>query len=366
MYNLLYYELRKLLGRPFVLVGMLILILVNVSCFCTQSLPSIVAREKEDSAYASGFQAVEIEQRLAQKYGETLTDDVVQQMLHDFQPSAEFMEKTSGVHTAYIYNNSLQQAVQYHFANADGSWNGLSVEQVFGYDSLPLGYSAGWIATCTYMLQILLLLCLFLILVIAPVFCGEYGTVEALLLSAKYGRTKLIQAKILAALIFSIGLICLFFLINFALAFYCFGGQGLDACVLFSFENAFSNIASPLSCGQLLRAMFFLSLSGAISVAAITLALSAASKNTYIALIAALFVFLLPLLLNLPSHHPFYKALMLCPVYQVMSNHILSADSISILGKQTLFAWLCLPFDIIISTVAIVLAHARFAKHEVT
>lgn len=75
MYNLLYYELRKLLGRPFVLVGMLILILVNVSCFCTQSLPSIVAREKEDSAYASGFQAVEIEQRLAQKYGETLTDE---------------------------------------------------------------------------------------------------------------------------------------------------------------------------------------------------------------------------------------------------------------------------------------------------
>ena len=40
----------------------------------------------------------------------------------------------------YIYQNALQSSVFSHFADIDGSWNGLSVADVFGDKEIKVGY----------------------------------------------------------------------------------------------------------------------------------------------------------------------------------------------------------------------------------
>ena len=113
-------------------------------------------------------------------------------------------------------SNELSEAEKDFWRNMNSN-----VEEPFQY-----GYFGGWeiiISAFELFMFAILAICI----VIAPVFAGEYqaGT-DAVILSGKYGKTKLITAKIIAALIFGVLAFTLHILVAFGIPLVAFGADG--------------------------------------------------------------------------------------------------------------------------------------------
>lgn len=361
MGELIKLELKKIWANRLVLPGLLLLLLFNTANFCSTSVPSMAARVNDHEDYVHAMAAVHLEQNLAQRYGETLTDAAVSQMLTDFAFTEEFLARTGGVNVVYLHNNFLQQAVQTYFAQPDGSFNGLTVAEAFDSETIRLGYTAGWLATAAYMLRVTLLLAVLIVIALAPVFAGEYAGMDALLLTARYGKTRLIWAKITAGLSFAAILTLFFLALNYGAAWLLFGKAGLDASILFTADNPYSLIKQNLSCGQLIIWQSRLAILAVLTAAAFTMALSAVMPNHYMALVAAAGLLFLPLMASLAPTHPLYQAWMLMPAYQLLANHLLAAEG----GGTALLAWWALPVDGLIIGAAIYGVRQAFAAHQV-
>lgn len=93
-------------------------------------------------------------------------------------------------------------------------------------EPFPYGYFEGW-GIIISAFELLMFAVLAICIVIAPVFAGEYqaGT-DAVILSAKYGKTKVTAAKIAAALLFGVLAFTLHVVIAFALPLAAFGIDG--------------------------------------------------------------------------------------------------------------------------------------------
>lgn len=91
---------------------------------------------------------------------------------------------------------------------------------------LQYGYYQGWEIMISS-LELLMFAILAICIVIAPVFSGEYqaGT-DAVILSGKYGKTKLITAKIVSSFLFGILSFTLHVLVAFGLLLMAFGTEG--------------------------------------------------------------------------------------------------------------------------------------------
>ena len=67
---------------------------------------------------------------------------------------------------------------------------------------------------------------------IAPVFCSEYGGVDNIILTSKYGRTKCSEAKVGAGLIAAFIVRLAVVAANLLFAFVLYGKEGLDCSIL--------------------------------------------------------------------------------------------------------------------------------------
>ena len=131
-------------------------------------------------------------------------------------------------------------------------------------------------------------------IVIAPVFSGEYqaGT-DAVVLSAKYGKTKLATAKIAASFLFGFAAFTLHVIAAFGLPLAAFGIEGWDLPL----QINGTTVPYPLTFlqGALLNlGVIYLVLAAMISL---TLLLSAKMKSPYLVLVVLVPVLFIPLLL---------------------------------------------------------------------
>ena len=184
MKNLIKFELRKILTKRFAVISVAAVLLLSL-ILSFSTLHSMYAFDGNGTE-ETGKAAVEIDKQIALKYEGKLTDNKVQQMMSEFKPTQDL----HGMNAKYIYQNALQSSVFSHFADIDGSWNGLSVADVFGDKEIKVGYVNGWLSTSQNMAKIFIVLSLVIILLIAPVFSGEYGGVDNIILTSKYGKTK--------------------------------------------------------------------------------------------------------------------------------------------------------------------------------
>ena len=361
---LMRFELKKIVRSPLVLLGLVILFVFNAVSFWGTSVPVQMARSHDQEDYVRGLAAVRLEQDLAEKYGPVLTDAAVQRMLDDFALSQEFQQRIGGVNAAYIMNNFWQQAVHTHFAQENGRFNGLSVTDVFGEADIVLGYSHGWLVTAEYMLRVMLLACVLLLVALAPVFAGEYEGMDALLLTARYGKSKLIGAKITASLLFALGLALFLLAVNYGVAYLCFGSGGLAASIGFAPDNPFALLAPNMSCGQLIAWQGGLFLCAVLVLTALILALSAALANRYMALVASAAVFFLPLVVSVSPNSALYRPLLMLPANLVLANRILAAGTLA--GHAGwLYAWCALPLSALLALAGFWCARWFFSRHQV-
>ncbi len=372
MIELIRFEIKKLLSKKIVLAGIAALVIVNVFLFVNYSLPNItVLTDRETNTYVQGMKALELDRAVTERYAGRLTDEKVQAMLAEFVPPEEILRSmaafSSGSGTFSVevkfHMNSLQEAVYAHFANPDGSWNGLRVQDVFGDAEIQVGYNTGWLRTCSYMMQVVIGLGFLMIVVMVPVFAGEYGGMDRLILTAKYGRTKCIGAKFAASFLIAFLGAAAFLVVNFGIAFLIFGAEGLDTNVAFNALRNFKPLPYEMTTQTLIVYEVLLAFTGIFAVTAVTVLLSALTKNPFIALIAALVVHVAPVLIPLSAYSPLFKYVMFFPINQGQMVALLSLGDLTASGVQ--YAALAAPVVLVFSIISYLVSKKHFSRHQV-
>ena len=214
----------------------------------------------------TGRAAVEIDKAVAARYSGILTDEKVQQMISEIVPKSG----ENGFNAIYLYRNAVQSAVSARFSDINGNWNGLRVSDVFGDESIRIGYVDGWLSTSRNMTRVLVVFSFFVMMMTAPVFCGEYSGVDNIILSSKYGRTKCTTAKVIAGIMAALITSAIVLTVNLLMAFAFYGSEGLDCSILFAqLTYIEGSVPFNITCGTLLVYQSVLAITGAIGVTGI-------------------------------------------------------------------------------------------------
>lgn len=159
---------------------------------------------------------------------------------------------------------------------------------------LQYGYHEGWKIIMSSF-ELLMFALLAVCIVIAPVFSGEYqaGT-DAVILSGKYGKTKLVTAKIISSMLFGVLAFTLHIIVAFGLPLAAFGIDGWNLPL----QIAGTTIPYPytfLQANLINLGVIYLVL---IAMIGLTLLLSAKMKSPYLVLIVLVPVLFIPLFLS--------------------------------------------------------------------
>lgn len=231
------------------------------------------------------------------------------------------------------------------------------VEKPFQY-----GYFGGWEVIISAF-ELLMFAVLAICIVIAPVFSGEYqaGT-DAVILSGKYGKTKLITAKIWVALLFGVLAFTLHILVAFAISLTAFGIDGWNLPL----QINGTTVPYPLTFleGTLINlGVIYLVL---IAMIALSLFLSARMRSPYQVLIVVLPILFLPMFLSPNGTSGLYNLLVFLTPYQSLKPNFGSYLSYQ-LGPVVLDAFITRAvLYVILALILLPLARSGFKKHQVS
>ena len=358
MKKLILFELRIVFSKRLALIALIGIILFS----------ALLSFSTFQNKYAfdpnigegTGKTAVEIDKEIAAKYEGILTDEKVQQMMSDFAPTSDL----HGLSAIYVYQNAMQSAAFSRFSDKEGNWNGLSVSDVFGNEEIKIGYVDGWLSTSRNMVRVFVALALAVIIMLAPIFSSEYEGVDNIILTSKYGKTKCATAKVVAGIITAVLTTTLVAAFNLLFAFVFYGTEGLDCSILFApsdYVEAF--IPFNITCWTLLKYQILLAFTCTLSVTGITLFLSAISKNQIVALVAAIAIFLFPVLLPITEANPLFRLVGLLPIYHALAISLLSVEQMS---NGMLYAIWAIPAALLFLGVGAGISRRVFAKHQVS
>ena len=343
MKKLIRLELRKIFSKRLTQLALVVVLLLS----------AFLAFSTYQNKYASdgagnegtGRTAVEIDKAVAARYSGILTDEKVQQMISEIVPKSG----ENGLNAIYLYRNTIQSAVSARFSDINGNWNGLRVSDVFGDETVKIGYVDGWLSTSQNMTKVLVIFSFFIIMMIAPVFCGEYSGVDNIILSSKYGRTKCAAAKVIAGIMAALITTAIVLAVNLLMAFVFYGSEGLDCSILFAqLTYIEGSIPFNLTCGTLLVYQSVL---------------SAACKNQMIALVASVAVYALPLLLPVTETSALFRLIVLLPIYHAQFISLMSVEQMS---GILLYAIWAVPAALILIAAGSIFSRRVFARHQVS
>lgn len=248
-------------------------------------------------------------------------------------------------------SNGLSEAEKDYWRNMNSE-----VEEPFQY-----GYFGGWEVIISAF-ELLMFAILAICIVIAPVFAGEYqaGT-DAVILSGKYGKTRLTTAKIVAALLFGVLAFTLHVLVAFGISLAAFGMDGWNLPL----QINGTTVPYPLTFleGTLLNlgVIYFV----LIAMIGLTLFLSARMKSPYFVLIVVVPVLFIPMFLSPNGTTGIYNLFVLLTPYQSLVprfNSYLSYQFGSVI--LDVFAMRGLVY-VILTLILLPLARIGFKKHQV-
>ena len=197
--------------------------------------------DPEELAQMSGSAAYDTITRLYDEQTvQFIYDDYFSWLIRPWAPYSG-MEPTQvsafiGAHPDTTLEEALASLAQRTLdANMQGAWTYSDSERAFWTAKqaevthpLSYGYAGGWsnIIDCIAFVSFAILA---VCVALAPVFAGEYADrTDSVLLSSRYGRTRLLTAKILASLLFAAGYFALCALIICGVSLAAYGASGAD------------------------------------------------------------------------------------------------------------------------------------------
>ena len=226
---------------------------------------------------------------------------------------------------------------------------------------LQYGYYGGW-EIIINSFELLMFSLLAVCIVVAPVFSGEYqaGT-DAVILSAKYGKTKLTTAKIAASVLFGTAAFILHILVACGLTLAAFGIDGYDLPV----QIANTAIPYPFTFLQAVLINIGILYLVLLAMIGLTLLLSAKMKSPYFVLIILVPVLFIPMFLTPNGTTGAYNLTLFLPPYRAampeLSKYISYQFGGLVLDALTVRA-------VLYSVLAVImfpLARLGFKKHQV-
>ena len=226
---------------------------------------------------------------------------------------------------------------------------------------LQYGYYEGWeviISSFELLMFALLAICI----VIAPVFSGEYqeGT-DAVILSAKYGKTKLTTAKIAASLLFGTAAFILHVVVACGLPLAAFGADGWNLPL----QIANTAIPYPLTFLQAVLINIGIIYLVLLAMVGLTLLLSAQMKSPYLVLIILVPILFIPMFLTPNGTTGAYNLTLFLLPYRVampeFSKYISYQFGSLVLDTLTIRAILY----VFLTVIMLPLARLGFKKHQV-
>lgn len=358
MKKLIQFEFRKIFQRRLTQAALVFVVLVSL-LYSVAGYRNMYAFDGV-SREGSGRDAVEIDKAVAEKYAGLLTDEKVRQIMSDFKPRVDL----HGMNAAYLYQNATQSAAFVRFSDLEGNWNGLTVSDVFGEEEIKIGYINGWLQTSGNLVRVFVVLALAIVVMTAPVFSGEYGGVDNIILTSRYGKTKCAAAKAVAGGLAALLATAAVSALNLAIALALYGTDGLDCSILFAPSGLVEEyIPFNITCGALLGYQVLLAFTCAASVTGITLALSALCKSQAAALAASAAACLLPILLPVSETSPLFRYIALLPLYHVQFVSLMSIEQF---GGGMLYAIFAVPVAVVLMGAGALLSGRIFARRQVS
>lgn len=289
----------------------------------------------------SGFAAIEQRKEVAGIFeGELMPDTLVliQQKITEAEIATATQDENTAFSALHIYRD--QAAILEYMTGVNGELK--SIEDAYpNHTSIILGYCDGWDKMLSSMGNVLsILICLLVVTALSPVFAEEYSFhTDSVIYAARYGRTKLVTAKIIAALEIVVGMYLIFLLLNAALYLGVYGSQGWNVNIQSSLHYASSTY--NLTFLQMFFISVALNILGIAAMTIITLFISINLNTPVTALITSCVVCFLPVLFDFTESIPLLQKLQeICPIFMLHMNGIFSATKTYINIQQPVIMFL--------------------------
>ena len=226
---------------------------------------------------------------------------------------------------------------------------------------LQYGYYGGWeiiISSFELLMFALLAICI----VTAPVFSGEYqaGT-DAVILSAKYGKTRLTTAKIAASLLFGTAAFILHVVVACGLPLAAFGIDGWNLPL----QIANTTVPYPYTFLQAVLINIGIIYLVLLAMIGLTLLLSAKMKSPYLVLIILVPILFIPMFLTPNGTTGIYNLLLFLMPYRSAMPEFDKYISYQLGGLVLDVITVRAVFYAILTVIMLTLARLGFKKHQV-
>lgn len=310
MLSIIRYELEKIMRNKTFLVLFIASLLVLMGIFQIgfnySQLSSI-----NDSNREKGYS--EFYKQIANKHKGDFNDEKVEEILADFidryqdegdidkRPFDLFSYDIGSVFFSKdedIYLK-MNDAIEHNEKITIDQINLKSIDEIGfkTFDKLfTIGSYSNWSDLYVVLGMTFILLCIIVIVICSTIYSNEVSSgINQLLLSTKYGRSKLISSKIISSILVTISgfiFIQLITLIAFYLRYY--GFDGWDTSIQVNFSIQLFNFPIYLNHLQIYFIIIIFQLFALLSIAGTTLLISSFSKSNLASVLISIGIFLLP------------------------------------------------------------------------
>ncbi len=416
MYTLFKHEFRKITRKKsmsisfvclFLCIGLLSAMFIAESSWSgeTGSIingPAAIALHKKQAAELEGYLTTEKLASILAHYqiitnnpanytslgaeGKSISNEVYGREIQKYDDILDLMRRAfspSGVYDYYVLSSVTQDDVKTFYEqrsvkideilNMDystGNYSEAAKEYILQMNSkiekpFYFAYTQGWADMLTRgFLSILLIISFIVCICISPIFASEYQTgADSIILSSRYGKNKVIIAKILSSIVFTTCLytVSMLFFTGLMLCFH--GTTGWNA----PFQMASFTSPYPLTMIQVYLYGLAIGYMVIISITSIILFLSAIMKTSFaVVIIGALWIFVPMFIPSSKTSSLINSVLALLPakamdaftVFSVYNTYNLFGNIITLPAAITLFS-ACL------TVIALPSAYFRFKRHQV-
>lgn len=245
-------------------------------------------------------------------------------------------------------------------AKAEEMYSYLATNYTAHYD-----YNLGWIKLISMQYLMPFIMGIFLIITLSTIFSGEYSQkTDSLLLSSKYGKSRLIHAKLIAAFLVTIGFWLIIQITNLLLVAGLFNLQGAHTFVQ---DWVFNNSPFPFTQLTNYLAVTFMSFIGILFFAATILLISAKTKNPFISLLVSGVVLLFPVMGDVSTIEGFLGELLPFMPTQMLiaNNHFIFFKAYYVFGNALLMQYAVPMVAIMLTGLMVLIAYRTFKQRQV-
>lgn len=410
MRRIILFELKKMILRPISFVILFLIFAINCLSIFTDgtgglvSSDEIMALRAEQTQYAGAIDqnwTNEIEGKITaimetpenlmsedekevvrkeylergytQKYVDSLPNSVFLKSEIKKSLSYGILESAEYYSGFYTYAENLSESLGTYYREMyhgeKGEVLAQKAENMYGYladdYTAYYDYCLGWSKLIDMQSILPFTVGLFLLIALPSVFSGEYNQkTDSLVLSAKYGRSKLIRAKIAASFLLAAGVWLLILLINLILVGSVFGLEGTQTFVQ---DWQYNTCPFPFTELSNYLAICGMSLTGIFIFTAVILFVSAKTKKPFITLLICGVILLSSVIGNISQLGAFMSEILVFAPANILiaANHFAFFKAYYVFGHALLMQATVPVVAVAVSGLLIPFACRAFSRHQV-